>query len=270
MRAMDFIDKAHKRKQPFFVWWNATRMHVFTHLKRRSQGKTGLGVYPDGMVEHDGHIGQFLDKLDKLGIAEDTIVIYSTDNGAEVMTWPDGGSTPFRGEKATNWEGGFRVPFVMRWPGVIEPGTVNNEICAHEDLLPTFLAAAGEPDIVEKCRKGYTVGRHDIQGAPRWLQPAAGVPGEAGRVAAQALPVLERRRRLPGHPLRAVEGRLQGAARARSGGVGGAVRRAPRPPHVQPAVRSVRARHRRGSTTASSRPSTCSSWSPLRHWRPSG
>jgi arylsulfatase len=156
--AMDFIDKSHKKKQPFFLWWNATRMHVFTHLKRRSQGRTGLGVYPDGMVEHDGHVGQFLDKLDKLGIAEDTIVIYSTDNGAEVMTWPDGGSTPFRGEKATNWEGGFRVPFVMRWPGVIEPGTVNNEICAHEDLLPTFLAAAGEPDIVEKCREGLTVG----------------------------------------------------------------------------------------------------------------
>ena len=156
--AMGFIDKTHKRKQPFFLWWNATRMHVNTHLKRRSQGKTGLGVYPDGMVEHDGHVGLFLDKLDKLGIADDTIVIYSTDNGAEVMTWPDGGSTPFRGEKATNWEGGFRVPFVMRWPGVIEPGTVNNEICAHEDLLPTFLAAAGEPDIVEKCREGYSAG----------------------------------------------------------------------------------------------------------------
>ncbi len=156
--AMDFIDKSNKKKQPFFVWFNSTRMHVFTHLRRRSQGKTGLGLYPDGMVEHDGHIGQFLDKLDKLGIAEDTIVIYSTDNGAEVMTWPDGGSTPFRGEKATNWEGGFRVPFVMRWPGVIEPGTVNNEICAHEDLLPTFLAAAGEPDIVEKVKNGHTAG----------------------------------------------------------------------------------------------------------------
>jgi arylsulfatase len=156
--AVDFIGRAHKRKQPFFVWWNATRMHVFTHLKRRSQGKTGLGVYPDGMVEHDGHVGQFLDLLDELGIADDTIVIYSTDNGAEVMTWPDGGTTPFRGEKATNWEGGFRVPFVMRWPGVIEPGTVVNEICAHEDLLPTFLAAAGDPDIVEKCREGHTIG----------------------------------------------------------------------------------------------------------------
>ena len=156
--AMDFIDKAHADDKPFFVWWNSTRMHVFTHLKAESQGVTGLGVYPDGMVEHDGHIGRFLDKLDELGIADDTIVLYSTDNGAEVMTWPDGGSTPFRGEKATNWEGGFRVPMVIRWPGVFEPGTVVNELCAHEDLIPTFLAAAGDPDIVEKCKTGHTIG----------------------------------------------------------------------------------------------------------------
>jgi arylsulfatase A-like enzyme len=156
--AMDFIDRAHNDGKPFFIWWNSTRMHVFTHLKAESHGVTGLGVYPDGMVEHDGHIGQFLDKLDQLGIADDTIVLYSTDNGAEVMTWPDGGSTPFRGEKATNWEGGFRVPMVIRWPGVIEPGTVNNEICAHEDLLPTFLAAAGDANIVESCKTGHTVG----------------------------------------------------------------------------------------------------------------
>jgi arylsulfatase len=155
---LDFIDKAHNDGKPFFVWWNSTRMHIFTHLKRSSQGKTGLGVYPDGMVEHDGHVGKFLDKLDKLGIADDTIVVYSTDNGAEVMTWPDGGATPFRGEKGTNWEGGFRVPFVMRWPGVIEPGTINTQICAHEDLIPTFLAAAGDPDVVEKCMKGHKVG----------------------------------------------------------------------------------------------------------------
>jgi arylsulfatase len=156
--AFDFIDRAHAAGEPFFVWWNATRMHIFTHLKAESQGVTGLGVYPDGMVEHDGHIGRILDKLDELGIADDTIVVYSTDNGAEVMTWPDGGSTPFRGEKATNWEGGFRVPFVMRWPGVLEPGTVINEICAHEDLIPTFLAAAGDPDIVQRCKTGHTIG----------------------------------------------------------------------------------------------------------------
>ena len=120
------------------VWFNSTRMHIFTHLKPESQGKTGLGVYPDGMVEHDGHVGQLLEKLDDLGIADNTIVVYTTDNGAEVMTWPDGGTTPFRGEKATNWEGGFRVPMLIRWPGVIKPGTVINEIFAHEDMLPTL------------------------------------------------------------------------------------------------------------------------------------
>src|SRR6476469_3864170 len=99
-------------------------MHVFTHLKKESEGKTGLGLYPDGMVEHDGHVGRLLEKLDELGIADDTIVVYSTDNGAEVFSWPDGGNTPFRGEKATNWEGGFRVPMVIRWPGVIRPGAI--------------------------------------------------------------------------------------------------------------------------------------------------
>ena len=157
--AMDFIDRAHERRQAVLrVVERDPDARLHAPQGRGREGKTGLGVYPDGMVEHDGHIGQFLDKLDKLGIADDTIVIYSTDNGAEVMTWPDGGATPFRGEKATNWEGGFRVPFVIRWPGVIEPGTVNNEICAHEDLLPTFLAAAGDPDIVEQCRKGHKVG----------------------------------------------------------------------------------------------------------------
>jgi arylsulfatase A-like enzyme len=133
-------------------------MHIFTHLKKESEGKTGLGVYPDGMVEHDGHVGRLLDKLDELGIADDTIVTYSTDNGAEVMSWPDGGSTPFRGEKDTNFEGGWRVPCAIRWPGVIEPGTVSNEIFSHTDMLPTLLAAAGEPNIVEKLKKGHKAG----------------------------------------------------------------------------------------------------------------
>ncbi len=152
--ALKFIDKAHADGKPFFVWWNSTRMHVWTRLKPESEGVTGLGIYPDGMVEHDGHVGQLLDKLDELGIADNTIVMYSTDNGAEAMTWPDGGTIPFRGEKNTNWEGGYRVPMVMRWPGVIEPGTVSNEIGAHEDMLPTFMAAVGEPDIKDKLLKG--------------------------------------------------------------------------------------------------------------------
>jgi arylsulfatase len=156
--ALAFIDKNTKAGKPWFTYFNSTRMHVFTHLKPESQGKTGKGLYPDGMVEHDGHVGQLLKKLDDLGIANDTIVVYTTDNGAEVFTWPDGGTTPFRGEKATNWEGAFRVPTVVRWPGVIKPGTVINDICAHEDLIPTFAAAAGEPDLVAKVAKGYAAG----------------------------------------------------------------------------------------------------------------
>jgi len=155
---LDFIERTSKANKPFFVWFNSTRMHVFTHLKKESQGATGLGVYPDGMVEHDGHVGQLLKKIDDLGIADNTIVMYTTDNGAEVLSWPDGGSTPFRGEKDTNWEGGWRVPALLRWPGVTKPGTVSNELFSHTDVLPTLLAAAGEPDIVEKLKKGYKAG----------------------------------------------------------------------------------------------------------------
>jgi len=156
--SLDFIDRAHKSNKPFFVWFNSTRMHVFTHLKKESVGVTGLGVYPDGMVEHDGHVGQLLKRIDDLGIGENTIVMYTTDNGAEVMSWPDGGTTPFRSEKDTNYEGGWRVPALIRWPGVLKPGIVSNEIFSHTDVLPTLLAAAGEPDIVEKLKKGYKAG----------------------------------------------------------------------------------------------------------------
>jgi arylsulfatase len=156
--ALDFIDRAQKANKPFFVWFNATRMHIWTHLKKESEGKTGLGIYADGMVEHDGHVGQLLKKLDDLGIAQNTIVIYTTDNGAEIFSWPDGGTTPFRGEKNTNWEGGYRVPAMIRWPGLVKPGTVINDIVAHEDWLPTLLAAAGTPDIKEKLKQGYTAG----------------------------------------------------------------------------------------------------------------
>ena len=152
--ALDFIDRANDSGQPFFLWWNSTRMHVWTHLKPESEGATGLGIYPDGMVEHDAMVGQILDKLDELGIADNTIVMYSTDNGAEVMTWPDGGTTPFAGEKNTQWEGGYRVPTLIRWPGVIEPGTRINNIGSHEDMLPTLLAAAGNGDIKEELLDG--------------------------------------------------------------------------------------------------------------------
>ncbi|MGH7676644.1 MAG: arylsulfatase [Gemmatimonadales bacterium] len=156
--AIAFIDKAHKARKPFFVWWNSTRMHVFTHLKPASAGKTGLGIYADGMVEHDAHVGQLLKKLQDLGILDNTIIMYSTDNGAEVMSWPDGGTTPFRGEKNTNWEGGYRVPAIIRWPGVVKAGTVDNNVFAHEDVMPTLLAAAGVPDIKEKLLAGHQAG----------------------------------------------------------------------------------------------------------------
>jgi arylsulfatase len=152
--AIDFMERAHAADKPFFLWWNSTRMHVWTRLKAESKGVTGLGTYPDGMVEHDGHVGEILDKLEELGIADNTIVMYSTDNGAETFTWPDGGTTPFRGEKNTNWEGGFRVPTLIRWPGVIKPGTKENAIFAHEDMLPTLMAAVGEPDIKRKLKAG--------------------------------------------------------------------------------------------------------------------
>ncbi len=157
-KSLDFMTRAQKADKPFFIWWNSTRMHIFTHLKAASAGKTGLGVYADGMVEHDAHVGQLLAKLKELGLEENTIVMYSTDNGAETFTWPDGGTTMFRGEKNTNWEGGYRVPTVIRWPGVIKPGTVINDICAHEDMLLTLVNAAGGKDVAATLAKGTTIG----------------------------------------------------------------------------------------------------------------
>jgi arylsulfatase len=156
--ALRFMEESKKEDKPFFLWWNSTRMHIWTHLKDSSAGKTGLGVYPDGMVEHDGMVGQLLDKLKELGLEENTIVMYSTDNGAEKMSWPDGGTSPFRSEKATNWEGAFRVPCAIRWPGVVKPGTVLNDVFAHEDMLPTLLAAAGVPDAKGQLARGMNVG----------------------------------------------------------------------------------------------------------------
>jgi arylsulfatase len=152
---LDFLDRAKAANKSFFMWFNSTRMHVWTHLKPESLGKTGIGPYPDGMVEHDGQVGQLLKKLDDLGIADNTIVMYSTDNGAETFSWPDGGITPFHGEKGTTFEGGHRVPLMVKWPGVIQPGTTINAMIAHNDWLPTFAAAAGEPKVKEKMLKGY-------------------------------------------------------------------------------------------------------------------
>ncbi len=156
--AKDFIDRQHKAEKPFFVWFNSTRMHVFTHLKPESLGKTGKGIHADGMVEHDGHVGQLLQQLDDLGITEDTIVLYTTDNGAEIALWPDGAMTPFHGEKGTTWEGGFRIPMMVRWPGVVKPGTQINDPVALIDWLPTFAAVAGIADVKEEMKQGFKAG----------------------------------------------------------------------------------------------------------------
>jgi arylsulfatase len=153
-RALKFIRDAHAAGKPFFVWWNGTRMHFRTHVKKELRGISGQDEYADGMVEHDMHVGKFLKLLDELGIADDTLVFYSTDNGPHYNTWPDAAATPFRGEKNTNWEGGWRVPAMVRWPGKIEAGSISNEIMHHMDWLPTFVAAAGAPGIKERLLDG--------------------------------------------------------------------------------------------------------------------
>lgn len=152
--ALDFIRSQVEQDVPWFVWWSGTRMHFRTHVKDELRGISGQNEYADGMIEHDMHIGQFLDLLDELGVADNTLVFYSTDNGPHMNSWPDAGMTPFRGEKNTNWEGGWRVPAMVRWPGNIEAGSVSNEIMHHMDWLPTFLAIAGEPEIKEKLLAG--------------------------------------------------------------------------------------------------------------------
>jgi arylsulfatase A-like enzyme len=152
--SLDFMDRQAKSGKPFFAWINSSRIHINTHLKAESVGKTGLGLIADAMVEHDAHVGQILDKIEALGLKENTIVIYTTDNGAELMAWPDAGMTKFRGEKNTNWEGGYRVPAVMRWPGKVAPGTVFNDITSAEDWFPTLAAAAGAGDVKSTLLKG--------------------------------------------------------------------------------------------------------------------
>src|SRR5215831_598057 len=156
--AKDFIGRQARANRPFFVWFNSTRMHVFTHLKKESLGKTGKGIEADGMVEHDGMVGELLKQLDDLGIADNTIVVYTTDNGAEIAGWPDGAMTPFHGEKGTTWEGGFRIPMMVRWPGVVKAGTVYNDIISLIDWFPTLCAAAGVPDVKEKMATGFNAG----------------------------------------------------------------------------------------------------------------
>ena len=191
-------------------------MHLRTHTKRSSLGQAGRwqSPYHDTMIDHDKNVGQLLDLLDKLEIADDTIVMYSTDNGPHMNTWPDGAMTPFRSEKNTNWEGAFRVPLMIRWPGKIPAGVVSNEIVQHHDWLPTFLAAAGEPDVVDKLKEGHEAAgktfKVHIDGYN--LLP---VPHRRGRrEPAQGAHLLQRRRRPRGAALRQLEDRLHGAARA--------------------------------------------------------
>lgn len=157
-KALGFIDRASKEQKPFFLWYNTTAMHFRTHCAAKHAGKSGQGFYNDVMVAHDENIGLLLNKLDELGIANDTIVLYSTDNGPHYNAWPDGGITPFRDEKNTNWEGGWRVPAFARWPARFKSGTVLNGIVSHQDWLPTLVAAAGQPDVTEKLLSGYQIG----------------------------------------------------------------------------------------------------------------
>jgi arylsulfatase len=157
-RAIEFMTRQHKAGKPFFCWFNSTRMHLYTHVRPEHRGKYqhGDSEYIDGMIEHDNTIGTILKTLDDLGIANNTIVVYTTDNGPHMNTWPDGAMTWFRSEKNTNWEGAFRVPCLVRWPGKIKPGTITNQLMSHNDWIPTLCAIAGEPDIVNKLKAGYT------------------------------------------------------------------------------------------------------------------
>ncbi|MDM0084933.1 arylsulfatase [Variovorax sp. J31P179] len=157
-RSVDFIDRSVKAGKPFFLWHNSTRCHVWTHLSDKWKDKSGFGLYADAMMELDWIVGELLKKLDDEGIADNTIVMFTSDNGAEIFSWPDGGNHPFRGEKGTVFEGGFRVPMLAKWPGVIQPGTIVNDIMAAEDWLPTLVAAAGEPQVKEKLLTGYKAG----------------------------------------------------------------------------------------------------------------
>ena len=187
--AIDFMRRQQATGKPFFVWFNSTRMHFRTHVRAEHRGryKHGDSEYIDGMIEHDATIGAILKALDDMGIANNTIVVYTSDNGPHMNTWPDGAMTPFRSEKNTNWEGAFRVPMLARWPGVIKPGTVTNELMSHNDWVPTLMSIAGEPDIVGKLKKGYTttgpqgrIYKVHLDGfdQSRFLTTVSGTPGD--------------------------------------------------------------------------------------------
>ena len=240
--AMGFIEQQHKAGKPFFVWWNATRMHFRTHVKAENRGKSGQDEYSDGMVEHDAMVGELLKKLDELGIANDTVVMYSTDNGPHFNTWPDAGNTPFRSEKNSNWEGAYRVPAFVRWPGKFPAGVTLNGIVAHEDWLTTFAAIAGDTDVKERLLKGTTINGRSYRAHLDGYNQLDYLTGKSkvsprnefiyvnddGQVVAHALPGLEVG--VPGEPRPG----LRRVARA--------LRRIARAAAVQSASRSLRAR----------------------------
>ncbi len=234
--ALRFIDEAHKAKTPFFLWYNTTAMHFRTHCAEKHKGKSGQGDYNDVMVAHDENIGMMLNKLDKLGIAEDTIVMYSTDNGVHYNTWPDAGITPFRSEKNTNWEGGWRVPCFVRWPGQFKAGTVLNGIVTPPGLaghLPRRRRRAGHQGEAAQGPQGR---QEDLQGPHRRLQHAAVPQGRGEGEPAQFLLLHQRRRRHHGDPHAGLEGGADGAARQATGVLGRAVREVAGPEDVPSAA----------------------------------
>ena len=213
-RAVDFIKRQNKAGKPAFVWVNFTHMHFRTHTKPESIGQSGRwqSPYHDTMIDHDKNVGTVLKALDDLGIADNTFVMYSTDNGPHMNSWPDGAMTPFRSEKNSNWEGAYRVPAMVRWPGKIKPGQVSNEIVAHLDWLPTLLAMAGDTRGEGQAAQGLQGRRHDLQGPSRRRQPRA-LPDRASREEPAGIVPLHQRRPATDRPaLRQLEARVHGAA----------------------------------------------------------
>ena len=241
--AVDFIKRQHEADTPFFVWFNATHMHFRTHPKPESIGRSGRwqSEYHDTMLDHDDLVGSLLDLLDELGIADNTIVMYSTDNGPHMNSWPDAGMTPFRNEKNSNWEGAYRVPAMVRWPGRIPAGTVLNGIVSHNDWFVTLLAAAGVPDIAEKLPTGTDLGGTTYKVHLDGHNQLAYITGETDESPRQHFFYVNDDGDLTGAAVRQLEVRVPRAALPRhAADLGRAVHRAPRPEAVQPADRPVR------------------------------
>ena len=227
--AIDFIQRQVRANRPFFTWYNATRMHLYTHVRPSMLGRSGISEYFDGMLEHDDDVGKLLKTLDDLNIAGNTIVVYTTDNGPHMNSWPDGGYTPFRNEKNSNWEGAFRVPAFVRWPGHIAAGTVSNEMFSALDWFPTLLAAAGDTSREGTAARWLVDRRRELQESSRRLQPASLPDGAAAEVGAQGVLLFQRRRPARGAALRELEdGVLRATRRGHTAGLGGAVRVPPR------------------------------------------